>query len=167
VHERILVLGIGNILLQDDGAGVRAVERLTSDYQLPAQVEALDGGVMGLELLPYIEDRTHLLVIDAVATGQDPGTLVRLEGESIPAVLEMKLSPHQAGVLDLLAVGRLRGTLPERIVIWGIEPASTEWGMDLTPAVASSLDELIAAVAAELQAWNACVKPVDVNSEPS
>jgi len=149
----ILVLGLGNILLQDEGLGVRALEQLVTQHRLPADIQALDGGTLGLDLLPYLEQATDLLILDAVQTGQPPGALVRLEGDAIPSALSLKLSVHQVGLQELLALGNLQGTLPRRIVLWGMEPASLEWGLDLSPAVAARLDDLVGAVAQELDGW--------------
>ncbi len=151
--SRILILGLGNILLQDEGLGVRALERLTAKYRLPQEVRAIDGGVMGLDLLPYLEGVTDLLLLDAVQTGQPPGTLVCLEGEEIPAALAVKMSMHQVGLQELLALSQLQGTLPRRVVLWGMEPASLDPGLDLSPAVAAQLDNLVQAVVQELREW--------------
>ena len=148
-----LVLGIGNILLRDEGLGVRALERLTQDYGVPSTIQVVDGGVMGLDLLPYLEDLSTLLVIDAVQTGQPPGTLIRLEGDAIPAALALKMSMHQAGLQELLATSQLQGTLPSKVVLWGMEPASLGWGLDLSSPVAAGLDALVQAVVGELQEW--------------
>ncbi len=152
-RARTLVLGLGNILLQDEGLGVRALERLTAAHPLPDRVEALDGGTMGLELLPYLDGVTDLLITDAVDTGQPPGTLVRLEGDAIPAALSLKMSMHQVGLQDLLATSRLRGTMPQRLVVWGIQPASLDWGVDLSPPVQAALDGLVQAAVQELRGW--------------
>lgn len=157
----ILVLGIGNILLRDEGVGVRALERLMDMHCLPPEVRTLDGGTMGLDLLPYLEETSSLLVLDAVQTGRPPGSLVRLEGDEIPAALAIKLSVHQVGFHELLAASRFRGMLPSRLVLWGIEPGSLDWGLDLSPAVAAALDPMVAAAAQELQDWGATIQPVE------
>jgi hydrogenase maturation protease len=151
-EPHVLVLGIGNILMQDEGLGVRAVERLKERYHLPPEVRATDGGVMGLDLLPYLEDAERVLILDAVQTGRPPGTLVRLEGQDIPVTLALKTSIHQVGLQEVLAVGRFRGTLPNRITLWGVEPAAVEIGTDLSPVVSAALDDLAEAVAEE-EGW--------------
>ncbi|NTU78463.1 MAG: HyaD/HybD family hydrogenase maturation endopeptidase [Chloroflexales bacterium] len=154
----ILVLGLGNIILRDEGLGVRACERLLERYTLAEGVEALDGGTLGLHLLPYLDGVRDLLIIDAVRADEPPGALVRLEGDAIPAALAHKMSMHQFGLSELLAVGSLQGTLPQRIVLWGMVPTVMEPGLDLTEPVAASLEALVDAVAAELAAWG--VPPV-------
>ena len=107
-----LVLGLGNILLGDEGVGVRVVERLLERYDFPEGVRVMDGGTLGLDLLPYVEDASRLLVVDAVQARKPPGTLVRMTGDEIPVFLDAsKVSPHQEGLQDLLAV-----VLPEHCV---------------------------------------------------
>jgi hydrogenase maturation protease len=155
-RPEVLVLGVGNILLRDEGLGVRAVERLVAAHPLPERVCVLDGGTLGLDLLPYLQQNGILMVIDAVQAGRPPGSLIRLEGEAILPALALKLSAHQVGLQELLATGRLLGTLPARIVLWGIEPASLDWGLDLSPPVAARLDELVEAVYREVLALARC-----------
>jgi len=153
MERRILVLGLGNILLQDEGLGVRAVERMAARYRLPPDVQVMDGGVMGLDLLPYLEGISHLLITDAVQTGQPAGSLVRLEGEAIPAALQVKMSMHQVGLQELMALAGFQGTLPEQVVLWGLEPASLEWGLELSAPIAAQIDALVDAAMGELRAW--------------
>lgn len=158
----ILVLGLGNMILRDEGVGVRAVERLAERYRLPEDVELLDGGTIGLGLLPYLEGVTHLLIIDTVQHGQSPGAIVRLQNEQIPQALALKLSMHQAGLQELLAALSLQGHLPPQVVLWGVEPQAIEPGLELSEPVAQNLDALVDSVAAELRAWG-----VDVASPAS
>ena len=150
MSEKTLVLGLGNILLQDEGLGVRAVEQLVARYELPPDVEVLDGGTLGLDLLPRLDGVHTLLLVDAVKSGQPPGALIRLEGDAIPAALALKMSMHQLGLGDLLAVSTLRGTLPPRVILWGMEPASFDWSLDLSSPVTARLDELVQVVVQEL-----------------
>lgn len=146
-------MGLGNIILRDEGLGVRAYERLAERYTLPDDIEAIDGGTLGLSLLPYLEDASRVLLIDAVRGGLEPGGIVRLEGEQIPAALALKMSMHQTGLHELLAISAIRGTTPETIVLWGMEPLLMEPGLDLTAPCAAALDALVDSVAAELRAW--------------
>ena len=160
-ESAILVLGIGNVLLSDEGAGVRALECLQDTHLLPDCVQVLDGGTMGLDLLPYIERASSLLILDAVRTGRPPGSLVRLEGSEIPAVLALKLSVHQVGLQELLAASLFRQTLPSRIVLLGIEPTVIDWGLDLSVPVAASLNDLVDAAASELESWGVPVQALN------
>jgi len=149
----ILVLGLGNILLTDEGVGVRAVERLAAAYTWPENVELLDGGTLGLDLLPRLAGVDVLLLVDAVKAGGPPGALVRLEGDAIQAALAVKMSVHQVGLQELLAVSAFQGTQPPQVVLWGVEPAVIDWGLELSLPVAARLDELVESLVAELHAW--------------
>jgi hydrogenase maturation protease len=149
----VLVLGIGNLVMSDDGIGVRVVQQLAVCYRFPAGVTVLDGGTLGLDLLPRLEGVSKLLVVDAVETGRAPGTLVRLAGDDVPIVLETKLSPHQMGLKDLLAVAMLQGFAPEEMVLWGVQPERIEMSMELSAVVAAQLETLVEKVLAELAGW--------------
>ena len=149
-----LVLGLGNILLGDEGVGVRVIERLLERHDFPEGVRAMDGGTLGLDLLPYLEDASRLLVVDAVQARKPPGTLVRLEGEDVPVFLDVsKVSAHQEGLQDLLAVATLKGYLPEEVVFWGAQIEALGVGLELSPAVAAQVDALVEKVLAELARW--------------
>lgn len=149
--KKILVLGIGNLIMADDGVGVRVVQQLQQEYCFPQCVTVMDGGTLGLDLLPALEGITNLIVVDAVETGAPPGTVVRLAGEELPIALETKLSPHQMGLKDLLAVARLMGNEPEEMVLVGIQPGSIEMDEYLTPEVECKLLLLCRNVLKELQ----------------
>ncbi len=149
-----LVLGLGNILLADEGVGVRVIERLLEQYDFPEGVRVMDGGTLGLDLLPYLEDASRLLVVDAVQARKPAGTLVRLAGDEIPVFLDAsKVSPHQEGLEDLLAVATLKGYLPQEVVFWGAQIESLGVGLELSPAVASQVDALVGKVLEELERW--------------
>ncbi|RNC71884.1 MAG: HyaD/HybD family hydrogenase maturation endopeptidase [Desulfuromonadales bacterium] len=156
----VLVLGIGNLIMTDDGVGVRVVQRLTEEYRFPEGVTVMDGGTLGLDLLHYLEGVERLLMVDAVETGGPPGTVVRLAGEEIPVALRTKLSPHQMGLQDLLAVAELQGNRPAEMVLWGVQPESIGLGMELSPAVAAQFDRLAAEVLAELAGWGVRPEPL-------
>jgi hydrogenase maturation protease len=164
--KKTLILGLGNILMRDDGLGVRAVERLQALYEFPQHVQVLDGGTLGLDLLPFVEDADRLLVIDALELGAEPGTMARLEGDQVPAFLSIKLSPHQMGLADLMAAARLRGHRPAELVLWGVQSGTTEVGLGLSTWVAAQVDTLVVNVLAELNRWG--IAPTrGVNQEPA
>ena len=146
-----IVLGLGNTLHSDDGVGPQAIERLRNGPRLPQHVTLIEGGTLGLELLPYIWDCSYLLVLDAVDVGQPPGTLVRMSSEEMQT-LPGKGSVHQLGVADLLVALRILAQHPPEVVLLGVQPASTEWGTELTPAVAAALPALADAAIAEVRA---------------
>lgn len=149
---RVLVLGAGNILLSDEGIGVRVVEALQERYRVPEEVEVLDGGTCGMDLLDVIAGRDHLILVDAVDTGSPPGTVVRLEDDQIPAVFRTRSSPHQLGMQEVLALLRLLDSAPARLTVIGVQPASLDIGLELSPAIAARLDDMVGMVAGELAA---------------
>lgn len=151
----ILVLGMGNILRGDEGVGVHALRRLVARHDLAPGTEAIDGGTLGLDLLPYLDGTSTLLVIDAIQAGRAPGSLIRLQDDEIMPALAVKLSLHQAGLRELLAASRLMRICPSQVVLWGIEPGYIGWTTELSSPAAASLDTLVDAVAAELCAWGA------------
>jgi hydrogenase maturation protease len=147
---RVLVLGIGNLVMSDDGVGVRVVQQLQREYRCAENVEIMDGGTLGLDLLPKLEGIDHLIVVDAVETGREPGTCVRLAGEELPTALETKVSAHQMGLRDLLSVARLLGHSPGEMVLIGVQPGSIKMDTELTPEVAAVLQVLVGNVLDEL-----------------
>ena len=146
---KYVVLGLGNILHSDDGVGPQAIERMRSDARVPEDVALIEGGTLGLELLPYIWDCSYLLVLDAVDIGQPPGTLVRMSRQELQT-LPGKGSVHQLGVADLLVALRVLARQQPTVVLLGVQPATTEWGTELSPAVGAVMGSLIEATVAEL-----------------
>jgi hydrogenase maturation protease len=153
----VLVLGVGNILLGDEGVGVRLIEALAADSgeRLPASAEIVDGGTLGLDLLPLVDDARAMLLIDAVDSGSEPGSIVLLRGDQLRAQVGGTLSAHQVGVGDLVAVARLRGTLPDRTSLLGIQPASMDVGLELSPLVARAIPAALRAAREEIAAMAA------------
>src|ERR1051325_10660770 len=92
---RVVVLGLGNMLMADDGIGLAALARLQDEWFVPMDVELVDGGTWGMNLLPIIEGASHMLVLDAINQDTVPGTLIRLHGKAVPRFLAQHLSPHQ------------------------------------------------------------------------
>ena len=156
---RALILGTGNLLLSDDGVGVHTIRRLQEVVELPEEVRVLDGGTLGLNLLPFLEGISYLVIVDAMETGQPPGTLRRLAGDAVPAYLSVKMSPHQIGVPDMLFAAKLRDLYPRDVVVLGVQPATTEVGLELSPPVAAQVDALVEGILAELARWGIEVQP--------
>jgi hydrogenase maturation protease len=150
---KTLVLGVGNTLMGDEGVGVHVIERLLAGFVIPEEVQVMDGGVLGMDLLYYLEGIENLLLVDAVETHKDPGTIIRLEGDEVPAFLSMKISPHQVGVPDMLAVAKLKDLYPKRIVLWGVQPQFLDMGLEMSPLVESKVDILVSNVVEQLEAW--------------
>ena len=148
--RRVVVIGLGNPLMGDDGLGLAVLEELRSGSALPANVELVDGGTWGLNLLPIIEDADELILIDAIDVGEAPGTFVRLEHDRLPRYLATKISPHQVDLRDVLGLAELRGTLPADTVALGLQPESVEMRSSLSDTVRCRVNTLAAAVVEEL-----------------
>ncbi len=159
---RILVLGIGNLLLGDEAVGVRIVEALEQRYSLPAHVEVLDGGTSGMELMEAMANRDHLIVADAVLTGCAPGSVAVLHDEEIPALFTRKVSPHQLGLSDVLMALRLTDEFPQRLTLVGVVPESLEPGIGLTPVVSQAIEPALAQVLAALRHSGVVAVPREV-----
>jgi hydrogenase maturation protease len=158
---KCVVLGLGNVLYSDDGVGPRAVERLKSDARIPDEVTLIEGGTLGLELLTYIWDCSYLLVLDAVDVGQPAGTLVRMSATELDC-LPSRGSVHQLGVADLLVGLRVLASRTPEVVLLGVQPATTDWGTELSPAVEMALGSLVETVVMEL-----CDRPQTLVAPPT
>jgi len=150
---KTLILGVGNILQKDEGIGVRAVEILQERFEIRDDIRILDGGTMGLDLLPFIEGYDNLLIIDAVKTGGEPGTIVRIEGDDVPRFLSTKLSVHQIGLPDMLSAATMMGIMPEKTCLIGIQPETIESGIELSGSVEKRMEDIINAVLEKLEQW--------------
>lgn len=146
------VIGLGNPLMGDDGFGLVALARLRDEWTLDG-VELADGGTWGMSLLPLIEDADRVVLLDAIASGADPGDVVVLERERLPIYLTRKLSPHQVDMRDVLATAEWRGKLPEETVAIGVEPSVVKMGLELSPEVEKAVDAAIWVVIARLIQW--------------
>jgi len=147
---KTLVLGLGNVLHGDDGAGAQAISRLRADPRVAADISLLEGGTLGLELLPYVWGCARLIVIDAVDVGEPPGTVVKISGEQLNS-LPGNSNVHQLGVSDLLVALRMLAERQPEVVLLGVQPASTDWSCELSPPVAAAIDSLVEATIRELQ----------------
>jgi hydrogenase maturation protease len=153
-RNEALVLGIGNVLWADEGFGVRAVEALHAAYAFPPGVALLDGGTLGLGLYDAIASARRVLVFDAIDFALPPGTVKVLRDAEVPAWGRTRLSPHQTGFNDVLALAQLNGHVPESLVAIGVQPMSlSDFGGSLTETVRKRLPEAVALAARELAAW--------------
>lgn len=163
----ILVLGIGNILLSDEGIGVRVVEALMERYHIPETLDVMDGGTAGLELSENISNRDHVIIIDAVKTGAADGTVVELYNDQVPNLFRTHISPHQLGISDVLGILKFMGELPKAFTLFGAVPYSMDTGTELTegfyPVLEDILQRLVSRLAelgVELEKRDV-IKPVD------
>ena len=150
----ITILGLGNILMSDEGVGVHVVNEFQKRYAVPEHVEIVDGGAAGLDLIPFIEGREKVLMVDAVNFDQEPGFIDTIENEEIPIRLTQKASMHHLGLMDVLCIVRMSGNVPSELCIVGIQPKSLELGLDMTPEIWDKKDALIERVVQKLREWN-------------
>lgn len=150
----ITILGLGNILMTDEGVGVHIVNEFEKRYDLPEYVEIVDGGAAGLDLIPFIEGREKVLMVDAVNFDQEPGYIGSLENEQIPAKLSMKTSIHHLGLMDVLCIVNMSGNVPKDMCLIGIQPRSLELGLDMSPEIWDKKDVLIERIVSKLREWN-------------
>lgn len=149
-----LALGIGNVLWADEGFGIRAVETLHARYAFPEAVEIVDGGTLGLYLFELIASARRVLLFDAIDFGLPPGTLRVFRDAEVPAWGAVKMSPHQTGFNDVLALAAMRGRGPERITLVGVQPRELEdLGGSLSDVVRARVSEAVEIGACELAAW--------------
>jgi hydrogenase maturation protease len=163
----ICVLGIGNILLSDDGVGVHVINRLNKEYKFPKSIRLIDGGTKGLDLLPFFEGNDRVLIIDAVDFKKEPGTIHIIDGEKVKGFLSSKLSVHQIGLPDMLLAAQLMGIAPSRVCLIGIQPKSTETGIELSDEVKAQMGLLVEKVIQKLREWGIEVIPKTSNHDLS
>ncbi len=156
---RAAVLGVGNILLSDEGIGVHAVNALAVHYDIAPEVEIIDGGTSAMDCLDQIAECDLLLIADCVRGGREPGSLVRLGDGELQAFFRTRISPHQVGLSDVLATLALHGLSPVRTVLIGAEPKSLALGLEPTPELSAMLPAMVEALAAELNAAGFKIEP--------
>lgn len=150
----VLVLGLGNVLWADEGFGVRAVEALHAAFAFPENVVLQDGGTLGMNLYGAVAAARRLLVFDAVDFRLPPGALKVLRDDEVPAWGAAKLSPHQIGFNEVLALAQFHGCAPERITVIGVQPVELmDFGGSLREPVKARLPEAVDLAARELADW--------------
>lgn len=150
---KITILGIGNILLRDEGVGVHVINTIKQRHTFSPEVEIIDGGTMGLDLLPFIEGVDRMLIIDAVDFKKEPGTIAVIEDDDIPSFISTKLSVHQIGLPDVLFALKLMDTKPPKMTLIGIQPEKMETGLTLSESVGRNFDLLLKTVIEKLYDW--------------
>jgi len=147
----VLILGIGNIILRDEGVGVRVIEAM-KDLQLPEGVEIADGGTSGADLIDVIADRRKIVVVDAMQADVAPGTIMRFTADDLIEQLGPTISLHQFGLIDSLLMARQLNCPPREVIIFGVKPVDVSTGLELSPQVASLVPKLIELAVAEAAA---------------
>lgn len=151
MHKQLCVLGLGNLMRTDDAIGMLAVQELACSG-LQKEIIFVEGGTLGLDLMHPLRGITHLLALDAVDIGANPGTLVRFEKKNLGEIPAGK-SAHLLGFSDLLGVLKLIGEEPEEIVLLGVQPDSTTWGTELTNTAQLAFPRLVASAREQVKAW--------------
>lgn len=159
--DSIVVLGIGNVLWADEGFGVRCVEALQARWDFPPHVQLVDGGTQGLYLIPQVNGARRLLILDAVDYGLAPGTLKLVENDEVPRFLgAKKMSLHQTGFQEVLALAQLAGHYPEEVLLIGCQPEELEdFGGSLRPSVKAALEQALRLAVERLAQWGAAATP--------
>jgi len=158
--RRIGVLGVGNLLLRDEGFGVHCIRHLDANYRFPEGVEVLDGGTSGLFLAPFLERWERAIVIDCVALDEPPGTVRTFSrGELETGLIPTRMSPHQVGILEILAICELRGKAPRQVEFFAVVPQDISTGVDLSATLAEKVPEVAAMVVERLAALGYAVRP--------
>jgi hydrogenase maturation protease len=151
-EPHLLVLGVGDVLLRDDGLGVEAVRRLLERREQGGRVRLVDGGTLGLGLIGFVTEARDVILVSALPAEAPLGAPVRLEGEAVLRALGEARSPHAAGLLELLAAARRLGRTPRRLVAVGLVPSGTGAGAACSPVIARALPSLVATVVREARA---------------
>jgi hydrogenase maturation protease len=152
-NQRSVVLGLGNLLQRDEGFGLAALRALQIATGEQPGLEFIDGGVMGLDLLPLVETCQNLLILDAVNTARPPGEIVELTREKLPLFSGIRLSQHQVGFQEVLGLAAVRERLPERLHLIGIQPADLEPGMELSATASTQVAEVVRRAIRVLTGW--------------
>lgn len=147
----VLVLGLGNILMNDDAAGAIVTKELQKEYCDSNNFKIVEGGTLGLDLLHYLEWTDYLIIIDSVQLDMEAGTVVKIEKDDLDYVFQNKLSPHQMGMKDILFAAEMSGDLPEKIVFYGIQVGNVNMDMQLSPNVENNLEKLKSEVIKEIK----------------
>ncbi|MCJ2165799.1 MULTISPECIES: HyaD/HybD family hydrogenase maturation endopeptidase [unclassified Pseudodesulfovibrio] len=151
-EKRILILGVGNILFTDEGFGVRVAEELEQKYKFSENVTVLDGGTLGLKLMGPIMESDYLIIVDIVLNDSKPGEVFRLLGEDLNKACAFKNSMHQTDLLDTLAQCSIIGSVPDTVILYGIEPVNfTDMSAALSPELEAKLPEIMEMVLKEVE----------------
>ena len=151
--KRKVVLGLGNLLNRDEGLGVEALKRLNTQLGEQSQFELLDGGVLGLNLLMIVEECSHLLILDAVDSGAQPGEVREYAKDKIELFYHGRISWHQLGFQEVLAVAKVRGKYPENVYLIGVQPADIKTGLGLSQKMKTSVQRMAKRAVEVLEMW--------------
>lgn len=158
-ENSIVVLGVGNILLTDEGLGVHVVEDLKANYTFTPQISLIDGGTMGMELLTYMRGMKKVLLIDAVNGGEAPGTIYEFPHRELEQYFTDHISVHEVGMQDILRIRAIQENPLEDAIVIGVEPESLDVGFEPSAPVQKALPEVKERVLRVLREWGVQIEP--------
>ena len=158
-ENSIVVLGVGNILLTDEGLGVHVVEDLKANYTFTPQISLIDGGTMGMELLTYMRGMKKILLIDAVNGGEAPGTIYEFPHRELEQYFTDHISVHEVGMQDILRIRAIQENPLEDAIVIGVEPESLDVGFEPSAPVQKVLPEVKERVLRVLREWGVQIEP--------
>ena len=147
------MLGVGNILMQDEGFGVRVIEELLSRYSFPENVQVLDGGTLGMELLRFLIDTDKLILVDAVSGDLPPGSIYQFNHDEVKTYFKEKVSMHELGIQDVLEVIEVLEKPAKEIRILGVQPLTIDIGLEMTTIVTEAVEHVVEKVLLLLKEW--------------
>ena len=149
----VTILGVGTVILTDEGFGVRAAEYLDHHYTFPDNVQIVDGGTLGIELTQYVTGTNKLLVIDSINGGAEPGTVFRFHNDAIMEHFQDKLSAHEVGIQDVLALLTVTGHKIPDVIVIGAQPFDVEAGVGLSDGMQALLPQIVEQALKDLGNW--------------
>ena len=149
----VTILGVGNVILKDEGFGVRVAEYLDHNYTFPDSVQIVDGGTLGIELTQYVTGTNKLLVIDSINGGAEPGTVFRFHNDAIMEHFQDKLSAHEVGIQDVLALLTVTGHKIPDVIVIGAQPFDVEAGVGLSDGMQALLPQIVEQALKDLSSW--------------
>ena len=155
-----LILGVGNILLADEGVGVEVVQMLEKHAEFQPHFDLIDGGTCGMELLDCMANREHIFIIDAVLANKAGGEVIVLKDEQVPTFFSRKISPHQLGICDVLSALMLTDEFPKNLCLIGIQPDSLEPVIGLSDKVKNALPQVFQRLSQQIEAYGLAQPPV-------
>ncbi len=159
-NSEVTILGIGNLLMGDEGVGIHALNKLQESYTFSPAINFIDGGTIGIDLIPYFEECNKMIIVDAVDSQKEPGYIVTLENEEIHYRFNTKLSLHHAGLSDVLSIIKLQEIKAPDMILIGVQPEKVEMGLELSDTVGTKMDQILKIITSKLSKWGIESKPI-------
>ena len=153
MNSNIAVLGIGNLIMQDEGVGIHVIRKLEKEYNFKPEIELIDGGTSGSELYGFFENAEKMIIVDAIDFEEEPGFIGSIEKDDILKRLNTKMSMHNLGLTDVLSHVKLLDIEPSEIFLVGIQPAKIELHDELSDIIISRMDRILEVICLKLAEW--------------